>query len=58
MSTSISRRQFLRNVAETTTTAVGLPYIVPSTVLDQGGTIEPSNQKAKRMVDEQDELLL
>lgn len=44
MSASVSRRQFLRNAAETTATVTGLPYVVPSTVFGQGGAIQPSNR--------------
>ena len=44
MSTTINRRQLLKNAAETATAAAGLPYVVPSSVLGRGGTVEPSNR--------------
>ena len=44
MSTCISRRQFLKNTAETATAIMRLPHIVPSAVLGQGSAVEPSKR--------------
>ena len=46
MSKSVSRRRFLRDAIGTAATAIGMPYIVHSTVLGQAGTVEPSNRIA------------
>ena len=43
---SINRRQFLKNAVGTTATAIGMPYIVPSSVFGKAGTVEPSNRIA------------
>jgi len=41
---SISRRQFLGKAAGTVVGAISFPYIVPSSVLGQAGSVAPSNR--------------
>ena len=40
----ISRRQFIARTAGTALGAIGLPYIVPSSVLGRAGNVAPSNR--------------
>lgn len=42
--TNISRRRFLRNAAGASIGALGLPYIVSSSALGQGGAVAPSER--------------
>jgi len=44
MSVNLNRRQFLRHVAGTTTTVIGLPYIKLSTAHSQADNVKPSNR--------------
>ena len=44
MDVNMSRRQFLRDAAQTAAMAVGIPYIVPASVLGRGSTVKPSNR--------------
>jgi len=40
----INRRQFLKTASGATAAVIGLPYIVPSSVLGKGGIVAPSNR--------------
>ena len=40
----ISRRGFLRNAAGASLTAIGLPYLVPSSAMGKAGAVAPSER--------------
>jgi predicted dehydrogenase len=44
MNARASRRQFLQSMARTAVTTIGMPHVVPSTVLGQDSSVEPSNR--------------
>ncbi len=44
MSANVDRRHFLRSTLQSAVAAIATPYIVPSTVLGRGNTVEPSNR--------------
>ena len=46
MGPCINRRQFLRNGVRSVTAVAGIAHIVPSTVLSQSASVEPSNRVA------------